>query len=68
MSTSTAATALATRTVLDRLIQSGINEDRARHHIADGWVRIDDRITTDPADAADPPARVEIRIMGPLGQ
>jgi 16S rRNA U516 pseudouridylate synthase RsuA-like enzyme len=65
MSTST-DTAVATRTVLDRLTQSGIAEDRALHHLAEGWVRVDGAVVTDPAHTADPPAHVEIRIMGPL--
>ncbi|MBN9100970.1 MULTISPECIES: hypothetical protein [unclassified Pseudonocardia] len=57
-------TATATATVLDRLIQSGITEERARHHLASGWVRIDDTVVTDPSRPADPPAHVEIRIIG----
>lgn len=67
MSTLTNSTAVDHRTVLDRLIQSGITEDRARQHLADGWVRIDDVVVTDPAQPADPPAQVEIRIIGPSG-
>lgn len=55
---------LTTSTVLDRLTQSGITEDRARHHLASGWVRIDDAVVTDPTRPADPPVHVEIRIMG----
>jgi hypothetical protein len=58
--------AVATRTVLDRLTQSGIAEDRALHHLAEGWVRLNGAVVTDPAQAADLPAHVEIRIMGPL--
>ena len=54
----------ATATVLDRLTRSGITEERARHHLASGWVRIDDSVVTDPARPADPPAHVEIRIIG----
>ena len=67
MSTST-DTAVATRTVLDRLIQSGIAEDRALHHLAEGWVRVDGDVVTDPTHAAGLPAHVEIRIMGPLAE
>ena len=58
------ATATATATVLDRLVQSGITEDRARQHIASGSVRIDDVVVTDPSLPADPPAHVEIRYIG----
>jgi hypothetical protein len=67
MSTSTEATAVAQRTVLDRLLQSGIAEDRARAHIDDGWVRVDSVVVTDPSQPAEPPVQVEIRIIGPLG-
>lgn len=67
MSALTNSTSVDHRTVLDRLIQSGITEDRARQHLADGWVRIDDAVVTDPAQPADPPAQVEIRIIGPSG-
>lgn len=64
MSTS-ADSAVAHRTVLDRLIQSGITEDRALHHLTEGWVRVDGRVVTDPACVAEPPAQVEIRIIEP---
>ena len=67
MSTSTDAP-VATRTVLDRLIESGIAEDRALHHLTQGWVRVDGNVVTDPAHAANLPAQVEIRIMGPLAE
>ncbi len=67
MSTST-GTAVATRTVLDRLLRSGITEERARHHLALGRVRVDGEVVTDPAQDADLPAHVEIRIMGPLAE
>jgi hypothetical protein len=59
-----ASTAVAQHTVLDRLVQAGITEPRAVHHLADGWVRVDDAVVTDPAAVAEPPARVEIRILG----
>jgi hypothetical protein len=65
MTTSTDS-AVVTHTVLDRLTGSGIAEDRALHHLAEGWVRVDGNVVTDPAHAADLPAHVEIRIMGPL--
>jgi hypothetical protein len=67
MNTSTDS-AVATCTVLDRLIQSGIAEDRALHHLAEGWVRVNGDVVTDPAHAADLPAHVEIRIMGPVAE
>ncbi len=49
------------RTVLDRLIQAGITEDRARDHLRDRWVRVDGQIITDPQHAATPPTQVELR-------
>lgn len=48
-------------TVLDRLLQAGITEDRAKQHLHERWVRVDGEITTDPARAAAPPAQVELR-------
>jgi len=48
-------------TVLDRLLQAGITQDRALQHLQDRWVRVDGQITTDPALAATPPSQVELR-------
>ena len=60
-------TATARQTVLDRLLAAGITRDRALSHLADGWVRVDDTVVTDPNRPAEPPADVEIRIVGPIG-
>jgi hypothetical protein len=49
------------RTVLDRLLEAGITHDRALQHLQDRCVRVDGQITTDPAQAATPPAAVELR-------
>jgi hypothetical protein len=67
MTTTATSTAVAQRTVLDRLLSSGITQDRALSHLADGWVRVDGAVVTDPDQPAEPPAQVEIRILGPAG-
>ncbi|GAA3232642.1 hypothetical protein GCM10017691_27480 [Pseudonocardia petroleophila] len=61
MDTSRSSTALAERTVLDRLIQSGIAPDRAIEHIMGGWVLVDGEQVRDPQASAEPPAKVELR-------
>ncbi|MCX6463849.1 MAG: hypothetical protein NTW05_09680 [Pseudonocardiales bacterium] len=53
--------ALATRTLLDRLVASGITAERARSHIRGGWVRVDGRIVTEPDAPAG--ASVELRVI-----
>jgi hypothetical protein len=57
----TSETTLKDRTVLDRLVQAGITEDRALDHLRDRWVRVDGQIVTDPEHVASPPAQVELR-------
>jgi hypothetical protein len=37
------------RTVLDRLLQSGISKTRALDHLKGGWVRVDGQKVEDPA-------------------
>lgn len=55
------------RTVLDRLLQSGITEARALDHIKGGWVRVDGHKVEDPASPATPPSQVELKaIMRPV--
>ena len=49
------------RTVLDRLLQAGITEDRALDHLRERWVRVDGEIITDPQHVSSPPAQVELR-------
>ncbi|MBW0117792.1 hypothetical protein [Pseudonocardia abyssalis] len=61
MDTSRSSTALSERTVLDRLVQSGITQDRAIEHIRGGWVLVDGAKVLDPGAAAEPPATVELR-------
>lgn len=56
------------RTVLDRLRESGITEARALHHLGDGWVRLDGQVVTDPAQPAELPAQVELRILRQFDQ
>lgn len=63
MENSTSGVAVAERTILDRLVQSGITEARALQHLRDGWVRVDGEPVTDPAHPAEPPSRVEFRII-----
>ncbi|MFC4950755.1 hypothetical protein [Pseudonocardia sp. GCM10023141] len=53
--------AVVEKTVMDRLIESGITEQRALGHLRNGWVRVDDQVVTDAATPAGWPARVEIR-------
>ena len=51
------------RTVLDRLLQSGISEARALDHLKGGWVRVDGQKVKDPASPATPPSQVELRVI-----
>jgi hypothetical protein len=57
----TSGSAVAEKTVLQRLLESGITEERALGHIHNGWVRVDDQVIADAAAPAEWPARVEIR-------
>jgi len=61
MDTSRSSTAVAARTVLDRLVESGISRERAVGHIRGGWVLVDGRRETDPDAPAEPPAHVDLR-------
>jgi hypothetical protein len=61
MQTISGGTALDLRTVLDRLVQSGISPERALAHLRGGWVLVDGAVVRDPAAPAEPPARVELR-------
>lgn len=56
-------TAIAERTVLDRLVQSGISRERALEHLRGGWVLLDGRTVRDPEAKAEPPAHVELRAI-----
>ena len=47
-------------TVLDRLVGSGISDDRARAHLAAGLVRVDGQVADGPDHPAPPPSRVVI--------
>lgn len=51
------------RTVLDRLLQSGITEGRALDHLKGGWVRVDGQKVQDPAYPATPPSQVELKVI-----
>ena len=55
------------RTVLDRLLQAGISESRARAHLGEGGVIVDGRVVTDPDHPADLPSRVELRFVRDFG-
>ncbi|MHA6781933.1 hypothetical protein ACVGOW_13205 [Pseudonocardia saturnea] len=55
------------RTVLDRLVQSGISEARALDHLNGGWVRVDGKKVDDPAYPATPPSQVELKVIMPSG-
>lgn len=48
MDSSGNGTAVAVRTVLDRLVRSGIARGRALEHIRGGWVLVDGSRVTDP--------------------
>jgi len=54
---------VAERTVLDRLLQAGISQERALRHLRDGGVLVDGRVVTDPASAAALSSRVELRFI-----
>ena len=45
-------------TVLDRLVASGISDDRAHAHLAAGLVRVDGQVADGPDHPAPPPSRV----------
>jgi hypothetical protein len=61
METSRSGAAVVERTVLDRLVQSGISKERAIDHLRGGWVLVDGHKVTDPDAPADLPAHVELR-------
>jgi len=46
--------------VLDRLVGSGISDDRARAHVAARLVRVDGQVADGPDHPAPPPSRVVI--------
>jgi hypothetical protein len=50
-------------TVLDRLLDAGITEERAIEHIRRRAVLVDGRVVTDPGTPAELPARVELRFV-----
>lgn len=51
------------RTVLDRLLRSGITQPRALDHLRGGWVLVDGKTVTDPAAPAVLPSQVELRMV-----
>jgi hypothetical protein len=51
------------RTVLDRLLQSGISKARALDHLQGGWVLVDGQKVKDPTTPATPPSTVELRAI-----
>jgi len=59
------ATTARPQTVLDRLLDSGIAEQRARTHLQRGWVWLDGTFVTDPKQLAERPAKVEMRNRPP---
>lgn len=61
MKTTPGGTALDERTVLDRLVRSGISRERALAHLRGGWVLVDGAVVRDPDAPAEPPVRVELR-------
>jgi len=52
MSITKDATTARPQTVLDRLLESGISQQRARAHLQRGWVWLDGTIVTDPEHLA----------------
>lgn len=67
MTTSTDTLVGPDRTVLERLLQSGISESRAMDHLKGGWVRVDGQKVEDPAFPATPPSQVELKVIQPTG-
>ncbi|MBC8092108.1 MAG: hypothetical protein H7Y15_09270 [Pseudonocardia sp.] len=63
MTTSGNTLAAPDRTVLERLLQSGITESRALDHLRGGWVRVDGKKVQDPAYPATPPSQVELKVI-----
>ncbi|MDT7552669.1 MAG: hypothetical protein QOI16_1205 [Pseudonocardiales bacterium] len=65
MSITEDATTTRPQTVLDRLLESGISQQRAQAHLQRGWVWLDGTIVTDPEHLAERPAHVELRNRPP---
>lgn len=63
MATSGTTLTAPNRTVLDRLLQSGITKARALDHLKGGWVRVDGVKIEDPAFPATPPSQVELKVI-----
>ncbi len=63
MTTSDSTLVKPERTVLDRLLQSGITKTRALDHLKGGWVRVDGQKVEDPAYPATPPSQVELKVI-----
>jgi hypothetical protein len=63
MATSGSTLVGSDRTVLERLLQSGISEARALDHLKGGWVRVDGQKVQDPAHPATPPSQVELKVI-----
>lgn len=61
--TTSKTTIAPNRTVLDRLLQSGITEARALDHLKGGWVRVDGTRVEDPTHPAPPPSHVELKVI-----
>jgi predicted rRNA methylase YqxC with S4 and FtsJ domains len=47
--------------VLELLLDAGIREDRARSHLAEGRVYVDDRKVTDPSSMVPGSAHIRLR-------
>ncbi len=50
-----------TASVLELLLDAGIREDRARSHLAEGRVYVDDQKVTDPSAAVPRSAHLRLR-------
>ena len=65
MSITKDATTARPQTVLDRLLEAGISQQRARAHLKRGWVWLDGTVVTDAEHLAERPAKVEMRNRPP---
>jgi predicted rRNA methylase YqxC with S4 and FtsJ domains len=61
MTAPTTAHATSAPTVLDRLIEFGITQERARRHLQEGRVYVDDVRVTDPSAPVDRAAHLRLR-------
>jgi hypothetical protein len=58
-------TEIDSRTLIERMTDAGIDPDKARRHIQDGWVRLNGEYATSPDQPGGKPLRYVIQPPGP---